>query len=568
LVTTGEETVSYSETEKRLRDWKNAVRHNKTGELPRLERELDEVEETLHLIHANQSGAMTLRAREEEKNAEWTRLQRIERGLKAAEYKRQKAMVDCAADDSREKQERAEALRRTALVLPEEQVLRQWQQEWAELQTERRTIPVSVLAQPAVPEIHPAFAGKSPEEIDGKVQKDLFDYDAYEKAAKPIRIPFPWLAAVLAAAAIGLFVFTQWWIGLGCALLAVVAFSIYVRMRQADERERNNAALAAREILKSYGIASRDEIPALAAQTKAKLADWQQRKEEVSRERQRRQTLEETLRDKENGYLEKLRHALPDFRDEPVSALHQALLRHREAAQAEREAAEAARYYAQLAETLRPVEGTADEIDAANGRDAAEVRMQMLAVQRDLQEIRSALDRTQGQISALGDPAELASRREKLLAEIAEKEQQWNALSLAMEVLGNANSVLQTQFAPEISRNAAQIMGRLTDGRYDKVMLDQQLSVSARETGEIVSRELIALSQGTGDQLYLALRLAICDAVLPEDAPLVLDDALVNFDDVRAEAALKLLQEISGQRQILLFTCHNRENNCVKTLEK
>ena len=37
LVTTGEETVSYSETERRLRDWRNACRHNQTGELPRLD---------------------------------------------------------------------------------------------------------------------------------------------------------------------------------------------------------------------------------------------------------------------------------------------------------------------------------------------------------------------------------------------------------------------------------------------------------------------------------------------------------------------------------------------------
>ena len=58
---------------------------------------------------------------------------------------------------------------------------------------------------------------------------------------------------------------------------------------------------------------------------------------------------------------------------------------------------------------------------------------------------------------------------------------------------------------------------------------------------------------GTADQMYLALRLAMCRRLLPPDAPMVLDDALVNFDPVRTRAALRVLRE--EPRQILLFTC-------------
>ena len=63
------------------------------------------------------------------------------------------------------------------------------------------------------------------------------------------------------------------------------------------------------------------------------------------------------------------------------------------------------------------------------------------------------------------------------------------------------------------------------------------------------------------DQLYLAVRLAICDLVLPEDksVPLILDDALLTFDDDRLHAALDYLLEESEKRQILLFTCQKRE---------
>ena len=57
------------------------------------------------------------------------------------------------------------------------------------------------------------------------------------------------------------------------------------------------------------------------------------------------------------------------------------------------------------------------------------------------------------------------------------------------------------------------------------------------------------------------MRLAVCELALPAEdpAPLVLDDTLANFDDQRAALALELLQALSRDRQILLFTCHSRE---------
>ena len=82
------------------------------------------------------------------------------------------------------------------------------------------------------------------------------------------------------------------------------------------------------------------------------------------------------------------------------------------------------------------------------------------------------------------------------------------------------------------------------------------------EAGEqdAVMHRLLSLSGGTADGLYLAVRLAICRLLLPASAPIVLDDALVRFDDERCRAALELLLEESKSRQILLFTCQHRES--------
>ena len=62
------------------------------------------------------------------------------------------------------------------------------------------------------------------------------------------------------------------------------------------------------------------------------------------------------------------------------------------------------------------------------------------------------------------------------------------------------------------------------------------------------------------DQLYLSLRLAVAEELIP-DVPLVLDDAFVRFDDNRLKTALEILQEEASSKQVILFTCQSREKD-------
>ena len=93
------------------------------------------------------------------------------------------------------------------------------------------------------------------------------------------------------------------------------------------------------------------------------------------------------------------------------------------------------------------------------------------------------------------------------------------------------------------------------------MVLDRDFRVCAQPEGDQIYRDAPLLSAGTVDQLYLAVRLAVCDLALPREdaAPLILDDALTAFDDERCAAALTYLKEEAKNRQILLFTCHSRE---------
>jgi DNA repair exonuclease SbcCD ATPase subunit len=174
---------------------------------------------------------------------------------------------------------------------------------------------------------------------------------------------------------------------------------------------------------------------------------------------------------------------------------------------------------------------------------------------------RSRADVAAGQLAALGDVAELEASLAQKQVRLTEAQAEYDAIAMAMDALDRANMTLQSRFSPELGKRAAAYFAALTGGRYDAVVLDRSFRALATEHGESVGHDAALLSQGAGDQLYLAVRLAICDMVLPAERhiPLVLDDALINFDDRRCAAALELLLKLAQTRQILLLTCQHRE---------
>ena len=175
--------------------------------------------------------------------------------------------------------------------------------------------------------------------------------------------------------------------------------------------------------------------------------------------------------------------------------------------------------------------------------------------------LKAAIHRTTGQIQGRGDPIALREQEAELLSRREQLQGEYDAIALAMEVLSQADTNLQNRFSPALGEKSAEIFTKLTRGKYNRVLLDREMTPSAQEADRLVPHEAALLSRGASDQLYLAVRLAVCRLVLPEEqaAPIILDDALVNFDDERLAAALDYLLELSAQRQILLFTCQGRE---------
>lgn len=225
---------------------------------------------------------------------------------------------------------------------------------------------------------------------------------------------------------------------------------------------------------------------------------------------------------------------------------------------AEADHAAAVRLVESLGELPELPEG-AEKLTAPEG-DREAIQAELENARLRAAELERALALSEGELRHLGDPLVVATELENLKAAHAANEEECEALSLAMSVLDEANAELQQRFSPIVGDLAGRLMAAMTDGAYDKVSFDREFNFTAARAGE-AEHGAEYLSTGTSAQLYLAVRLAICMLALSEEesCPIILDDALLGFDDKRAKAALELLQELSKERQIILFTCQSRE---------
>lgn len=561
LVTTGEEGPGYTQVEKSLRDLKNHIWFRKSGLLPQCEAELAELDDRLAAIRAANRNDLALTER-----------------LRTLEQEHTAARAQLTAVTAREQAEKLRQLRSA------EQEAAQTAVEAARMQAEVASLPErdtlsallselsGLLALPPVPSagarpeepVPPAyFSGLSGDRAVELAAQTCAKYDELRAlAAAPRRaaLLLAIVAAVLAASGGGLLLLSP---PLGGALLGagVLLGAFALLRRRSDKKRRAEADAQAQALLREADAASPDALRRAATDHRDALLRYDQQCAAYEQAVAQQQALAREQQTRREAFLQKTAAFAPAATlSASRAALSDALAR-RELAQSASVRADAAQ--ARCEAVRRAVGALPTDMDIPDdgaplpARPALEHRLAQL--EAELAAVRSQLDRGRGSISALGDPAELEARREAAQTRREALLAQHDALTLALDALGRANDELQTRFAPQIGREAARIMSRLTGGRYEAVQLDRDLSIAARAADDVLSRPLAALSGGTADQLYLAVRLAIASVALPDDAPLLLDDALVQFDDARLAAAMALLRDMAQTRQVILFTCQSRE---------
>lgn len=134
---------------------------------------------------------------------------------------------------------------------------------------------------------------------------------------------------------------------------------------------------------------------------------------------------------------------------------------------------------------------------------------------------------------------------------------------LAIDTMNEVAAEMYQEFSGKLNRRVSEILALITNGRYQKIFLDEELQVRIQAEDRLVGIEQV--SRGTMEQIYFALRMAAAEMIDDEETmPIFLDDAFLTYDDVRLEATLRWL--CACKRQVILFTCHRREQEILEKI--
>jgi uncharacterized protein YhaN len=202
---------------------------------------------------------------------------------------------------------------------------------------------------------------------------------------------------------------------------------------------------------------------------------------------------------------------------------------------------------------------------------ADQIAADLLSLKADREDTEARIDKLMSDRAALqadfeillgqSQAADFTQEAATVEAEIAEDVEAYVDLTVQETLLRAAIDVYRDRNQGPILMRAKDVFAELTDGVYTGLRAD------INERGETIliaedalrrSLEIDALSDGTVDSLYLALRLAVVQEhnASHEPIPFVADDLLINLDNKRAQAALRTLAAIAASSQVLLFTHH------------
>lgn len=552
LITTGEESAPFTAAAGRLVLQRNARQYNKTGLIPQTDEEIRTLRDTLRELDELSSAA----ARDRQAlDAAQRRIRETEELLArhdAADQADALREVESARLDVASAHDRVKTLESTARALPSRPELESLQGR------------IEALAS-----IDSAVA-------DAKTRLDLANHN-HRQAEKALKAhPFAGLTPAEAASAplttmprpvksrrvllltivtglvfggvisIGLYplfpdMFTMPWLLVLCSIIVLldlviaVIVNIFLRTRYQTELQKWESERGALQEQRAKAVGEYTPLYEAAAEARGKQQAAQAAWEAVTA----------SARANLDAILSQLRSFRPLVRDLPEArqALDLAIEMRDELDNALRREEEARRRWEALRVNAPPIPSVPARRPDISRDD---LRKRLAELREADGALRERLGAALGRIRALGDPEELRLRLREREERRTELRREYEAITLAMEVLALSGSNLQARFLPALKERAASIFTNLTGGRYNKEL-----------------PELSTLPAHEAEQLYLAVRLAVCELALPADrpAPVILDDALVHFDDQRMAAALDYFLELSARRQILLFTCRRREGD-------
>lgn len=546
LVTTGDESGAGDALAQKLKELKNRCRSNRSnGLLPQAEAQRVELESKLRELDALQDQSRQISSRQTELKESLARLENHKLAFRYTAAQADAAHIAEAEAVRNSAARRLTELEATCQAFPPQAQVERSLQEAAGFQSALAALQAETPPMPPQPPASAApFQGMSGEDALSMARKDANIYTALSKTRI---LPFLLFFLVTVLIGIGLFFLMP-----DSRFLALIPPGIGLLFLGYGSRTAVQKAKEAQSYVTKYGSAETALWLTMAqrhAQSQQEFNDalnGYQAAQDSRRHRVDALNAEisafckgQSLQDSQAQWQEMLQryHALADARKE-----YQRCDSHVHTLQAMVKPAQPPQF---------PDEMTESEEETARLLSSCAYEQQQLQLK---------LGQCLGQMEKLGQESSLRQQLETVNARITKLEDTYAALTIAQQTLADAASELQRRFAPRIAQQAQALFGQLTGNRYDRLTLDQDLALHVGAKGEDTLRSSLWRSDGTVDQLYLALRLAVAQELTPQ-APLILDDALVRFDDTRHAAAMDILRQQAQKKQVILFTCQSRERN-------
>lgn len=546
LVTTADESAAGDLLAQKLKDLKNKCLSNRSGLIPKAQSERAALETQLRELKALQAQSDQISRRQAQLEAEAEDLNNHSAALAYRSACEDERRVSLAKADCEAARARITALEAQCASLAPRAVLEQETDVLQRLLSEQAALHAQPAPNAPTPPADPyGLAGVSEKQANA-------DRAEYEALSAPVRAPvrfFSLCGALLTLAGGALLAFRRLWgllpLAAGIALLAA-ALLVRARAKRSRALNRRRAdAIAAR-----YAPLPPQDWAPEAARISRMQADYVRALEEY-----KERTAQESLH----------REALAQRLQAAAGALsaQEALNNRRKAIASWDELGAERREYAQAVSHLQAVQAMANSALPPAKPDfrtesAEQTRQRLLEISPQIRQLQLQLGHCLGQMDRLGSEESIQTRLQAVNDRIARLTDYYAAATIAQEALADASAELQRRFSPQITRRALELFSSLTGQRYNRLTLDQDLSVQAGAQGEDTLRSALWRSDGTTDQLYIALRLAVAQELTP-DAPLILDDVFARFDDRRLAAAMDVLRDEAERKQVLVFTCQSRE---------
>jgi DNA repair exonuclease SbcCD ATPase subunit len=196
-----------------------------------------------------------------------------------------------------------------------------------------------------------------------------------------------------------------------------------------------------------------------------------------------------------------------------------------------------------------------------------EVTGKQIELERQAEALRLRIEKIKWDLSTMEGNEEQLLKNKVRLNELEQKQKETavelEAIKLALSTIQSLSTDIHDSFGQQLNQAVSEVISEVTEQKYKDIKVDEKLDVKVGWNGDYVL--LDKLSAGTIDQMYFALRLAIADLLLGKDEiPLLLDDSFALYDENRVMAALR---QIADRKQIILFSCHKREQKLLEELK-